>query len=162
MRFAPLFRPLLPAFGFAALLACAPGTYGSITIAGGNPAPDPGPPVVQDGPGHGPPPHAPANGYRRKHEQAYRSHTGSAELVFDSGLGVYVVVGMNDYYFWNGSYLRISNGQWWVSTYLDGDWRPHDARSLPDGLQARYAKAKGHKDKDRYPAKRREDRDDDR
>ena len=42
-----------------------------------------------------------------------------------------------------GSYLRISDGHWWVSTYLDGDWRPHDARSLPEGLQARYAKANG-------------------
>jgi hypothetical protein len=149
MRFA---RPLSVALaaGFAApLFACMPH---SITVAGGEPAP----PVVLEGSGHGPPPHAPAHGHRRKHEQAYHSHTGSVELVFDSGLGVYVVVGMSDYYYWNNSYLRISDGRWWMSTYLDGEWRPHDADSLPDGLQARYAKAgKGKKgNKNRYPAKR--------
>jgi hypothetical protein len=157
MRFArrPL-HSLIATLGCASLFSC---THGSVTIAGGT-GPDRDPPVIHEGSDHGPPPHAPANGYRRKHEQAYHSHTGSAELVFDSGLGVYVVVGMSDYYFWNGSYLRIRDGQWWVSTYLDGDWRPHDARSLPDGLQAKYAKAngkgKGKGPKQSYPAKMRD------
>ena len=151
MRFARPPHTLLAALGCASLLSC---THGSVTIAGGDPGHNPGPPVVREGSGHGPPPHAPAHGYRRKHEQAYHSHTGSVELVFDNGLGVYVVVGMSDYYFWNGSYLRIRDGQWWVSTYLDGDWRPHDTGSLPNGLQARYAKSKGKKSKKHYPAKR--------
>ena len=161
MRSTHAFHTLLAALACAPLLACP---HHSVTIAGGHPGHDPGPPVVREGHGHGPPPHAPAHGYRRKHEQAYHAHTGSVELVFDSGLGVYVVVGMSDYFFWNGSYLRISDGRWWMSTYLDGDWRPRDAQSLPGGLRAKYAKAdkgkskghaKGKGPKQSHPAKMR-------
>jgi hypothetical protein len=54
-----------------------------------------------------------------------------------------MVVGMSDYYYWNNTYLRISDGHWWVSTYLDGEWRPRDAGSLPNGLKAKYAKSNG-------------------
>lgn len=144
MRFALYFAALAA----APLIACMPH---SVTIAGGEP------PVVHEGSGHGPPPHAPAHGYRRKHEQAYHSHTGSVELVFDSGLGVYVVVGMRDYYYWNNSYLYVRDGQWWMSTYLDGEWRPRDTSSLPGGLQQKYAAgAKGKKAKKNAPAKMRE------
>ena len=47
----------------------------------------------------GPPPHAPAHGYRHKHEHG-------VELVFDSQLGVYVVVGWKDHFFSAGRYYR--------------------------------------------------------
>jgi len=43
------------------------------------------------GPGYGPPAHAPANGYRYK----YQGH----DMVYDSGLGVYVVIGQSSVYY---------------------------------------------------------------
>ena len=50
-------------------------------------------PVPHRGPGggHGPPAHARAHGYRRKQVHGY-------DLVYDSSLGLYVVVGMSDCY----------------------------------------------------------------
>ena len=53
------------------------------------------------GRGHGPPPHAPAHGYRHKAQRH------GAELEFDSGLGVYVVVGVPLHYYLDGLYLRL-------------------------------------------------------
>ncbi|MFQ5585276.1 MAG: hypothetical protein ACE5GF_00390, partial [Thermodesulfobacteriota bacterium] len=43
---------------------------------------------------HGPPPHAPAHGYRHKHRHG-------VELMFDGGLGVYIAVGLSGIYFHN-------------------------------------------------------------
>jgi hypothetical protein len=85
----------------------------------------------------GPPPHAPAHGYRRKHEHAYRSG-GEVELVFDSGLGVYMVVGMPDIYFWEGVYLRMEGGVWSSCAQIDGAWKPYPVSSVPPGLRAKH------------------------
>ena len=60
----------------------APGAY---------PGPPPGKP--------GPPPHAPAHGYRRKNPDGI-------EVVFDVGVGVYVVLGHDGIYWDGGRYLR--------------------------------------------------------
>ena len=46
----------------------------------------------------GPPPWAPAHGYRHKHH--------GADLVFDAHIGVYVVVGHPHVYFHDGHYFR--------------------------------------------------------
>ncbi len=93
----------------------------------------------------GPPPHAPAHGYRQKH---HRSDGGEVDLVFDSGLGVYVVVGVPGRYYWDGYYLRVDGDQWYASVSLDGDWEKRGARKLPPGLQK-----KTHKHKKSHPAK---------
>lgn len=90
--------------------------------------------------GHGgPPPHAPAHGYRHKQRHA----GGEVDLVFDSGLGVYVVVGVPDHYYWNGYYLRLDGDRWYASARLDGDWAPRDASGLPEGLEQKRSKASG-------------------
>lgn len=81
-------------------------------------------------PGYGPPPHAPAHGYRAK----YHEH----ELVFDAGLGVYVVVGLPEVYFLDGVYLRYGDGHWHHSKHADRDWEPHDDRKLPPGLAKKH------------------------
>lgn len=99
------------------------------------------------GPGHGPPPHAPAHGYRRKHE------TGSADLTFDRKLGVYVVHGHPNLYYWNGTYLRLDDGRWYASRQLEGGWRPRSADSLPPGLQKKHGKGKEHPGRGHGPAK---------
>lgn len=62
----------------------------------------------------GPPPHAPAHGYRHKH--------GNQNLVFDSGLGVYVVLDRPDHYFWDNRFYRYHRGDWQFADDLDGRW----------------------------------------
>jgi hypothetical protein len=79
----------------------------------------------------GPPPHAPAHGYRRKHERG-------ADLRFDAKLGVYVVEGQADIYFYDGWFIRIRNGVWEVSARIGGDWQIRSARWVPSGLRAKY------------------------
>jgi hypothetical protein len=86
--------------------------------------------------GAGPPPHAPAHGYRHKHKQ---KHGGDVDLVFDSELGVYAVIGIPDRYYWNGHYLRIDDGQWSVSIDLGSEWKPRSEDSLPTGLRKKHA-----------------------
>jgi len=68
--------------------------------------------------GKGPPAHAPAHGYRRK-------HVAGMELVFDSGRGVYVV------------FYRLRGGLWEMSLKPDGDWKAASEKSLPMGLQVK-------------------------
>ena len=127
--------------------ACAP--FSSVTIGRGD-----RPSVHSDrGRHNGPPPHAPAHGYRHKHR-----HQGeNLELVFDSDRGVYIVVGVPDRYYWNGYYLRIDGDQWYASVNLDRGWELRSGDSLPPGTKkhkkhlrdyrirlARLCPAKGH------------------
>ena len=77
-------------------------------------------------PGNGPPPWAPAHGARRKH--------GGATLVYDAGLGVYVVEGMPGYYYLDDRFYRYAGSAWQVSVNLNGPWYAAAPRSLPPGL----------------------------
>ena len=81
---------------------------------------------------NGPPPHAPAHGYRHKH----KSHT----LEYDSGVGVYVVIGLTDHFFDDGLYFRYRSGNWEVSVNLNSGWGSADERVVPHKLW----KSKGH------------------
>jgi hypothetical protein len=92
---------------------------------------------------HGPPPHAPAHGHRRKQHDAYRHghHGGDVEIVFDSDLGVYVVLDLSGIYYLDGRYLAIKGDRWYASTHLDGAWEPCDDRALPPGLRKKHAKS---------------------
>jgi len=80
--------------------------------------------------GKGPPAHAPAHGYRRK-------QVAGMELVFDSGRGVYVVVGLPDHYYHEGYFYRLRGGLWEMSLKPDGDWKAAPEKSLPMGLQVK-------------------------
>lgn len=93
---------------------------------------DPGPHAKR---GHGPPPHAPAHGYRHKHK--------GSEIVFDAKLGVYVVIGLPYHYYDHGHYLRLRGGAWEMSVNLDGPWSAYSATSVPASL--RNAKLDGGK-----------------
>lgn len=134
-------RAMLAAVLFCAVLALATSgcrSISSVTI--GSPS---GPYASHGGPGHGPPPHAPAHGYRTKHRQGGES----VDLVFDAGLGVYVVVDLPDHFYWEGRYLRVEGDTWYASVRLDDGWEPVSASSLPPGLRKKAAKAakpKGH------------------
>jgi hypothetical protein len=96
--------------------------------------------------GHGPPPHAPAHGYRHHHQ--------GAKLAFDSKLGVFVVVGYPDYFYSDGQFLRLDAGSWQVSASLPGPWRPYPSGSVPPGLRSAHpSNAKRGKRKEQLPAK---------
>ncbi len=91
-------------------------------------------PVVHAG---GPPDHAPAHGYRKKH------HHHDVELVYDSGLGVYLVAGHNGLYFHADYFYRMDEGgSWRVSVNLNGPWELAADRNVPSGLH-KHGKSKG-------------------
>jgi len=80
--------------------------------------------------GYGPPPHAPAHGYRAK----YHNH----DLVYDAHLGVYIVIGLHDHFYRDGNYYKHARDGWYYSRYTDRDWGRYDERKLPPGLARKY------------------------
>jgi hypothetical protein len=80
--------------------------------------------------GHGPPAHAQAHGYHRK-------HVAGVELVYDSGRGLYVVAGFPNHYYHDGYFYRLHGTVWEVSLRCDGGWASVSQKSLPPGLQAK-------------------------
>lgn len=89
--------------------------------------------------GHGPPPHAPAHGYRAKTQ-------GGVELDFRSDLGVYVVVGAPGYYFHDGAFYHQDSIGWIAGKNVDGPWTSITESQLPPGLRSESqgkGKAKG-------------------
>jgi hypothetical protein len=109
---------------------------------------------------HGPPPHAPAHGHRRKHQR------DNVELVFDTEIGVWLVVGHRHHYHDGQQYFRWADGRWMVSLQLDRGWAVIASRSVPPRLVAKHAgkqqkaKKKGHKRQGHHPAKHEKDWDD--
>ena len=77
----------------------------------------------------GPPPHAPAHGYRQRHE--------GVELVYDSEMGIYVVIDFPDCYYFKGRYYRFGESQWEVGVSLKGPWKSVSSYDLPKGLQVK-------------------------
>lgn len=110
-----------------------------------------GPEVVVAPERGGPPPHAPAHGYRRKHQHAHQD----VELVFDSGLGVYVVVGFPGVYFHADYYFRYVDASWQISLRPDSGWAVASQDRVPPGLQKKQQHGKSKK-KGGPPAKRRD------
>ena len=90
-------------------------------------------------PNTGPPDHAPAHGYRKKHGH------DNVELVWDSGMGVYVVVGHDGHFFSNDVYYRVAGENWEVSGGIEGPWKVTSDKKVPKGLKKH--KHKGKKDK---------------
>lgn len=92
----------------------------------------------------GPPPHAPAHGYRHKHQHGH-------QMQYDSNIGAYIVLNIPETYFGNNLYIRIStDGRWIVSTKLDGNWRLAVGNEIPPKLKNHkqkksYNKSKGEK-----------------
>jgi hypothetical protein len=81
----------------------------------------------------GPPPHAPAHGYRHKHA------TGVV-LVYDSSIGVYVVSGYKNVYYYNSYFYRRHKSKWQWSHGVDGPWLTSYGKNLPRNLQEKVAK----------------------
>lgn len=97
----------------------------------GRPAPDTEVVVAKKGP----PPHAPAHGYRHKH--------GNLVLVYQSDLSIYVVDGHEGYFFFEGEFFRSHKGKWQSSRQFNGPWKKISESKLPKGLRnAQHASAK--------------------
>lgn len=88
-------------------------------------------PVIERG---GPPPHAPAHGYRHRH--------GGVDLTFDSGLGVYAVIGHPGYYFWDNLYWRYHEGFWRYSPSWGGSFIVSEGKRVPPGLAKKHGHGK--------------------
>lgn len=107
----------------------------------------------------GPPPHAPAHGYRQKH----RGHT----LEFNSDLGVYVVVGLVAHYFIDGIFYKKTEHGWFSSHDIDKGWNKYTKDILPGNLHKKYGHEKGHgkgkegKGKGKHGKNKHDDYDDD-
>lgn len=92
--------------------------------------------TVYDG---GPPPHAPAYGYR------YHHPNDRVLLIYDPALAIYRVSGHPSYYFRNGTYYRLRSGSWYTAPHFRGHWTAVNYPSIPSGLQRKY---KAPKEKD--------------
>lgn len=88
---------------------------------------------------NGPPPHAPAHGYRRKHRDG-------VELVFDRKIGVYVVVGHAHIYFHDDHFYRFADG-WQISARFGGKWIAVRSDRVPPGLAGKNVGKHKRKDK---------------
>lgn len=104
-----------------------PMSLGSMACSSSRPAPQVV--VVEKSARRGPPPHAPAHGYRHKHRDG-------TNLIFDAPRGVYVVVGRSGCYWHDDHYYRDRRGTWEVSVSLSGPWRMTKTTALPEGLRA--------------------------
>jgi hypothetical protein len=91
----------------------------------------------------GPPPHAPAHGYRHKHR--------GVVLVYEASLDVYRVQRHSGVYFYGSYFYRSHDGGWQVSIGVEGPWRPVPDYRLPRKLlDHHYAKAVKRKHKHRH------------
>jgi hypothetical protein len=95
---------------------------------------------------HGPPPHAPAHGYRCKHRHGH----DDVELRYDSSVQVYVVVGRRDHYFIDDYYFRVTDGGWYSCRSVSGPWVRCSVDRVPPGLSKRHAH---HEDGKKSPGK---------
>ena len=86
---------------------------------------------------HGPPPWAPAHGYRHKHRSG-------VDLVYDAGLGVYIVVGWPNHYFYDGHFYRHRQGHWEESREFNDHWHRPPSGRVPPGLKGRGRGGRGH------------------
>ena len=96
--------------------------------------------VIQDE--GGPPPHAPAHGYRHKHQN------DDVVLVYDNRLDVYIVSGYKDCYYSAGQYFRFVGGSWEWSVSVSTGWKVvADYHEVPSSLCSKHGKGKSHGNK---------------
>jgi len=77
----------------------------------------------------GPPPHAPAHGYRLKNQHGL-------EMRYDAHLGVYIILNYLKHYYWDGKYYRKGKNQWESSKDINKKWKGIAKQKLPKGLQS--------------------------
>jgi hypothetical protein len=92
----------------------------------------------------------PSHGHKHKH----KNH----ELEYHSDLGVYVVIGLPNYYFIDGIYYKHTEHGWYSSHDVDKDWKKYTKDVLPGNLHKKHDHKKGHgKHKDKHGKKHKHD-----
>ena len=79
----------------------------------------------------------------------YRQYNGH-DVRYDPRLGVYLVVGSPDHYYWHNHFYRYQNDRWWYSRTGERNWHRYRGHSLPRGLTGKYH----HDDDDRRHQRR--------
>jgi len=100
-----------------------------------------------------PPDHAPAHGYRAKHNQHSLPDArspGGFEISFDSERGISIAVGFPGVYVHAGQFYRQHDGKWQVSARADGGWKGASVDATPESVRKAHAhpgpaKARGKK-----------------
>ncbi len=86
---------------------------------------------------YSPPPRAPRHGHRHSHQHG-------VDLIFDSGIGAYIVLGFDDLFFFDNHYMRFYDGYWHSADRHDGRWLRANDRRVPHKLRkARNRNKKG-------------------
>jgi hypothetical protein len=94
----------------------------------------------------GPPPWAPAHGYRHKHQ--------GMDLIFDARLGVYAVTGHPHIYFHDGHYFRPASSHWErCNDWKKRRWKTVDVTLVPVALVRHYGGPGPGKGRGRGPGK---------
>lgn len=119
MQSRPSLRRTAIALGAGLLLA-----LGSACV---HPQPGPAPPGHAKVKRAGPPPWAPAHGYRHK-------HASGVELVFDAGMGVYAVLGHPGHFFHDGRFFKRRGRSWAWARSWHGPWTLAHELEVPAGL----------------------------
>jgi hypothetical protein len=97
--------------------------------------------VARDGHYHGgPPPHAPAHGYRY--------HYDDLDLVFDTALGIYLVFGYPYYYWYDNWYYHWDGDHWHRSKHFKRGWKHIDHDHVPRKLYRKYYRKDLRRDRD--------------
>ena len=78
----------------------------------------------------GPPPHAPAHGYRRKNRD-------ELTITYDSNVGVYFLLNYPMHYYWDGKYYRKNKNKWESTKDINKKWKKIKKQKLPKGLKSK-------------------------
>jgi hypothetical protein len=82
-----------------------------------------------------PPPRAPAHGWRRRHPDG-------VEIIYRSELGAYVVVGLDDAYYYDDVFYLWDSGRWLRAPHFTGPWVAVPTSEVPANLARRPGKLK--------------------
>jgi hypothetical protein len=80
----------------------------------------------------GPPDHAPAHGYRKKHEH------DNVEMIYDGELHAYAVIDFANHYFHENMYFRLVGEYWEVAAVFNGPWTRAEERRIPATLRHKH------------------------
>ena len=118
----------------AVIVVCCIAVFGCsrTVVYKGSPSDPPPPGKTVKADKAGPPPHAPAHGYRHKHPDG-------VVLVYSTEIAVYVVSGYAEVYYQKDWYYRLHKGKWQNSRHVEGPWRKCNDKKVPPGLQSQVA-----------------------
>jgi hypothetical protein len=74
---------------------------------------------------------------------AGRQERGGMQLVYESNMGVYVVSGYTEHYYYHGRYYRWNNDSWQASSNINRGWAKAPEKTVPPGLRKTHSRENG-------------------